>query len=77
VDHTREASDAAGSGVGMKNTLATSLLDRASSSTQMRLSRRISTVSCGHDLFHEGLDPRLDRLIAGVPFQVLFVSFLF
>jgi len=75
VDPTGESSDTAGSGIGMKDALAAGLLDRASSSPQLRLS--ISTVSRGDDLLHKGFDPRLDRLIAGVPFQVLFVSFLF
>lgn len=62
----------------MKDALAAGLLDRASSGPQLRVSsNRVPTAGRGYDLFHKGFDPRLDRLIAGVPFQVLFVSFLF
>jgi hypothetical protein len=78
MNHTRKSRDTAGSGVRMHDALATGLLDGTGGLTQLCLrSRRISTVGCGQDFFHEGFDPRLDRLIAGVPFQVLFMSFLF
>ena len=78
VDHTREPRDAAGGGVGVKDALATGLLNRAGSGAQLRLgSGRIAAARRRHGLFHEGFDPRPDCLIAGVPFQVLFVSFFF
>jgi hypothetical protein len=78
LDHTRKSRDTAGSGIGMQDALATSLLDGAGSRAQLGLRRnRIATGGRREDFFQEGFNPRLHRLITVVPFQILFMSFLF
>jgi hypothetical protein len=78
LDHARKSSDTAGSGIGMQDALATGLLDGAGSRTQLGLCRsHIATGGRGEDFFQQRFNPRLHRLIAVVPFQILFMSFLF
>jgi hypothetical protein len=76
--HAGKSCDAAGGGVGVKDSFSTSLLESACCLAQLRLGGgSVATLSGCLHLFRKGFEARFGCLVTSMPLQVLFVSFFF